>query len=167
MTNQIYIEEYKLLRTEIAIRLKLLHHLIAIGNILWAVFLIFGIWVYQPGTEIFYTYLLIIPIVFAGLTFNYQDNQRTMEATARYVEDKLKPKFENGLEWEEFFASQKKIYQLYSANKIFALLVPFLIPIILLTTQNLSNFQITLAAVDILLFVAILINFRYKLYRVK
>ena len=167
MDNQIHIEEYKALRTEIAIRLKLLHHLIAIGNILWAIFLIFGIWVYQLGTEIFYTYLLIIPIVFAGLTFNYQDNQRTMEATARYLDEKLKSKFENGLEWEEFFASQKKIYQLYSANKIFALLAPFVLPIILFATQPLSYFQIILVLIDIVLFIAVLINFRYKLYRVK
>lgn len=167
MTNQIDIEEYKLLRKEIATRLTLLHQLIAIGNILWAVFLIAGVAIYKISPELFNIYLLIIPIVFVGLTFNYQDNQRTMEATARYIEDILKPKFKGSLQWEKFFGGQKKVYQNYSANKIFALIIPLVIPIIMLLSSRLSTLELTLSIVDLILLLVTLANFRYKLYRVK
>jgi len=167
MQNQIHIEEYKALRAEIAIRMKMLHQLIALGSIFWIIFVIFGFWIYQTGVDAFYTYLLIIPLIFSGLIFNYQDNQRAMESTARYINDVLWPKISDSQGWEKYFGSQKKIGQLSNGNKLFALLIPLLIPIAVLVIGDLSNLQTTLAIVDIAVLLALITNFRYKLYRVK
>lgn len=167
MEKETIIKEFEALRAEIAVRIRIHHQLIALANIFWLVFLIFGAWIFTFGSAIFITYLLIIPLVFTGLLFNYQDNQRTMEVTAKYIEEKLKPKLERSLEWEKYFASQKKNYQFSSAYKIFAFLAPFVLPIILLINFSLTHFQTDLAFVDLVLLIIALINFRYKLYRVK
>jgi len=162
-----HLEEYRALRAEIAIRMKLLHQLIALGSVFWVVFVTMGFWIYLNYESVFNTYLLIIPIIFAGLLFNYQDNQRAMESTARYLNDVLDKKLDGQLGWERFFATQKKISQYSNANKLFALLIPFLVPIILLISGNLSTFEIYLAMIDLIILLALLTNFRYKLYRVK
>lgn len=166
--QEIFIEEYKALRAEIAIRLKLLHDIIAFATIFWVVLLIAGIWILTFESYILLnTYLLIIPLVFTGIIFNYQDNQRTLEITAKYVEKNLKSVLSSGLEWEQYFAKQKKSYQISSAYKIFALIVPLVIPVVLLISQKLTNFQIVLAIIDLFFLCVVLINFRYKLYRIK
>lgn len=132
------------------------------------VFLIIGLWIYSfNNSDILKTFLLIVPIVFSGHVFNYQDNQRTLEATARYIDTIIKPKYQASLEWEHFFSAHKKNYQFSSAYKVFSLILPFVLPIILLMSQKLSSFQITLAIIDLALLIIILTNFRYKLYRIK
>ena len=145
----------------------MLHQFIALGSIFWVIFILAGFWIYQFGTETLYTYLLIVPLVFTGLVFNYQDNQRAIESTARYLNDVLDKKLDGQLGWERFFAGQKKVYQFSSANKLFALIIPLLLLIVLLATVNLSTFQIYLSAIDILILLALITNFRYKLYRIK
>jgi hypothetical protein len=167
MDKQAILEEYRVLRAEIAIRLSLLHQIIIFANVLWAVLLIGGLWAYTLSPSVLQTYLLLVPLVFTGLVFNYQDNQRTLEVTAKYIEVELRSKLKDGLDWEKYFAAQKKRYQFSSAYKIFALMVPFSLPIIILISQNLNVAQTWLSIVDLVLLVLILVNFRYKLYRVK
>lgn len=167
MNKQISIEEYKALRAEIAIRMKLLHQLIALGSIFWVVLVIFGLFLYLYHPKILNIFLLIIPVIFAGIVFNYQDNQRAMESTARYLNDELDKKLDSQLGWERFFAGQKKIYQYSNANKLFALLMPFALPIVLLFVGSLSTLEFYLALMDLIILIALLTNFRYKIYRVK
>lgn len=167
MNKETILEEYRTLRAEIAIRLRLLHQFSALASIFWVVFLLAGFWIQTLGQNILINYLLLIPLVFIGLTFNYQDNQRTMEITARYIEYVLKPKLADELTWEQYFGKQKKMYKFSSANKIFALIVPLILPIVLLFSANLNQFQITLASIDLILLAIVLYNFRYKLNRIK
>ena len=167
MDKEIILKEYKSLRSEIAIRLKLLHQFSALASIFWVIFLIAGFWIQTLGQNILLNYLLLIPLVFIGLAFNYQDNQRTMEITARYIEYVLKPKLADELSWEQYFGKQKKMYKFSSANKIFALIIPLILPIVLIFSAKLNQFQITLAIFDSILFAIVLYSFRYKLYRIK
>jgi hypothetical protein len=171
--NPTLIEEFKILRKEVDSRLTILHQLIALASIFWVVLLITGILflVYFP-TQLVNLFLLIIPLIFTGLTFNYQDNQRTLEATARYIEENLKPKLkeidsEEVLGWEQWFVKHKKNYQFSSSYKLFALLIPFIIPILLLILSPLTGLQLILAIVNLFFLVVIIANFRYKLFRIK
>lgn len=171
--NEILIEEFRALRKEIDSRIKILHFLISLGSIFWVIFIIAGILLCQNySIQIFYSFLLLIPLIFVGLTFNYQDNQRTLETTARYLEINLKPKLkvafgDEVFGWEQWFASQKRRYRLSSSFKLFSLLVPLILPIILLIYTSLNNFQTILATVDLLLLIVVIANFRYKLFRIK
>lgn len=171
--KDILIEEFRALRKEIDSRLKILHYLILLASIFWLILIIVGVFINQIySTNILYDFFLLIPLIFTGLTLNYQDNQRTLEATARYLEYNLKPKLQkiwgkDILEWERWYASQKKKYQFSSIYKLFALLTPLFIPIILLIFATLNRFQISLAITDTLLLIIIIVNFRYKLFRIK
>jgi hypothetical protein len=157
------IEEYRTIREEVVKRAKALHQMIILATILEAVFLIAGIWIYANYGNLFAYYLVFIPIVFAGLVFNYQDNQKTLESLAGYIRSRLGPKLDNSLGWDEFFGEEKAKRRLSNGYKVFALLMPFLIPIVLLIYTNISGVELTLAYIDLVLFALILINFRYKL----
>jgi len=170
--KDILIEEYRALRTEILTRIKILHNTINLGAIFWVIFILIGMLIFQYPPAIFYTFLLIIPLVFTGLAFNYQDNQRFIEATAKYLEEKTKPRFEDlykspVLEWEMYLVDQKKKFQFSSAFKLFSLLIPFVIPALLLIFESLTQFQVYLSLIDLFLLFVIIINFRYKLFRIK
>lgn len=168
MSNEVIIEEYRVLRAEIQMRAKLLHQLATMVSIFWLVLIISAFWLQNLLTQaLFIDFLLLIPLIFTWLTFNYQDNQRTMERAAKYIDEVLNPKLNNELTWERWFASQKKIYQFSSSFKVLGLLFPFILPIIIFTTQALTNYQTSLGIFDLVLFIIVLINFRYKLYRVK
>ena len=159
-------EEYRVLREEIVARIKLLHQIILTASFLGALFLIGGAWLVSVSKAGLVFYLLVIPIIFAGVVFNYQDNQRTLEATARYIEEELRPKL-GGLAWERYLAAHKKRFQVSSAFKLFALLAPFILPIIVMLHYELNPAQSVLAWIDLLLLLVILVNFQYKLYRIK
>jgi hypothetical protein len=171
--NEILIEEFRALRREIDTRIKILHLIIILASIFWLVLIIAGIIIERKYTiTTLYNYLLLIPIIFTGIVFNYQDNQRTLEGTARYMEFELKPKLQKEFgddvfQWEQWFARYKKRYQISSSFKIFALIAPFFIPILLLISTSLNSFQTKIAILDIVLLIIIIINFRYKLYRIK
>ncbi len=137
--------------------------MILLATILEALFLIAGIWIYANYGNLFISYLLFIPIIFTGLVFNYQDNQKTLESLAGYVRSKLGPKLNNSLGWDEFFGEEKTKRRFSNGYKVFALLIPFLIPIILLSYGDMNGVELTLVYVDLVLFALILINFRYKL----
>lgn len=172
-SNDILIEEYRALRKEINSRMKLIHFFVFAATCFGLIFLIAGIWLYSfVSLEIFYTYLLLIPLIYVGLIFNYQDNQRALEATARYQEEKIKPKLDklanaDTLEWEMWFVGFKKKVQFSSSYKIFPFILPFVLPIILLINSNLTRSQLYLVYIDLLFFIIVLANFRYKLFRLK
>lgn len=168
--EDILLTEYQALRKEILARLQIHHYIILAASLLWPIFIIAGI-VLVNNLQ-FYTFLLLIPLVFTGIVFNYQSNQRVMEATARYIEEKIRPKAQeiikdSAFEWEKYFAGQKKRWQFSSIYTLFSLLMPFFIPIILLFINSLTEFQKIIAYLDLFLLIVIIINFRYKLYRVK
>ncbi len=168
--KDILLNEYQALRKEILARLQIHHYIVLFASLLWPIFIIAGI-VLVNNLQ-FYTYLLLIPLVFTGIVFNYQSNQRVMEATARYIEEKIRPKAQeiinnSAFEWEKYFAGQKKRWQFSSIYTLFSLLIPFFIPIILLFFDSLTEFQKIIAYLDFSLLIVIIINFRYKLYRVK
>ena len=171
--KEILIEEFRALRQEINTRLKILHQQIVVASVFWVVLIVTGIFLSQVyPTGILYNFLLLIPLIFVGLTFNYQDNQRTLETTARYREENLKPKLQKVwgqevFEWEKWFTEQKKRYQFSSSYKLFALLTPFILPMILLFFAVLDGFQFILAITDLIFLIIIIINFRYKLFRIK
>lgn len=152
--DQFKLEEFKVNWTEIVERVKILHGLIALAVILMAVFLIGGVFLFgQLGTERFSWYLLLIPVVFACLTFNYQANQMTMEAVASYAQN-----IHSG--WHNYYGSHKRSYQLTSFLKVLPLLLPLLIPFIVDPVS--ANAQI-LRFFDFALLALVIFNFRYKL----
>lgn len=146
-------EDLRNMRHEVLERAKALHQMINLAVGLGVVFLIASFWL---GTfispESFQVYILLIPIVFAGLTFNYQANQMTMEAVARYVTT-----ISSG--WDEYYASHKRKVQLTSFLKILPLLLPQLLPLFFYPSRMTQPF---FWWVDIVLFLLVLFNFRYK-----
>jgi hypothetical protein len=168
--KEVLITEYNNLRKEILARLQIHHYIVLSASIILVILLIIGIFLNR--NNFLDTYLLIIPLIFAGIIFNYQSNQRVMEATARYIEEKIRPKMEgeikdSAFEWEKYFAGEKRRWQFSSIYTLFSMLAPFFIPILLLIFANLSRFQLILALVDLFFLLVIIANFRYKLFRIK
>lgn len=168
MDKEVVLNEYQVLRAEILMRANLLHQHVTVAAVTWVVLLVSSFISYSIlEPELFISFLLFIPLVFSSLIFNYQDNQRTLERTAKYIEEVINPKFHGELEWEKWFAKQKQQSQFSSSYKVLVFLLPFLIPIMVLSYHPLNTWQTLLAIFDIVLLVMILVNFRYKLYRVK
>lgn len=147
------LEELRSMRIEILERAKALHQMINFAVWLSVVFIVATFWLVKSiNPENFEVYILLIPMVFAGLTFNYQANQMTMEAVAGYVR-KLSPG------WEEYYGNHKQKFQLTSFLKILPLLVPQLLPFFF---YNSRLTQPLLWWVDVVLLFLVLFNFRYK-----
>jgi hypothetical protein len=74
------LEEYRLTRVEVQMRAGMLHNMLSLGAALQflSAFVYFAVPVLH-STQ----YLLILPIFFSVLTFNYQANQMTLEELAR------------------------------------------------------------------------------------
>lgn len=167
--------EFKTSRHELNNRIDYLHKSINLGAIFWLVFLVASFFFIAIGLDknLFYTYLLLIPIVMDLLTFNYQSNQNSLESIPRYYHYHLKPMLEEKygkgvLEWEKYFADDKEPFKYESVTKIFPFVLPSIIPFYFLFARvPLDTFQIILVIVDILFLVLMLESFRYKLRRVK
>lgn len=159
--------EYLALRKEIDSRAKLIHQLLALAAIFWLVLLIFGYYFYLKGTDTLKmeTFILLIPIIFSGLTFNYQANQFSLEAVAHYLRDQSQDK-ELAAGWENYYGQAKRSVELLSFLKTLPLLLPQLLPLIVIinhlgwSSDFLSQF---LTVFDLLLFILVIFNFRYKL----
>lgn len=149
-------EDLRNLRNEVLERAKAIHQMINLAVVLGAGFLVASFWLGENITaDKFQIYILLIPIVFAGLTFNYQANQMTLEAVAGYVRG-ISPG------WEEYYGSHKQKVQLTSFLKVLPLLLPQLLPLFFLESRSLQPF---LWWVDIVLFLLVLFNFRYKAFK--
>lgn len=148
------------LRQEILERLRLLHNILTAASYLIVALLIAGFFLYAlVGTTLTVWYLLLWPLVFAPLTFNYQANQMTMEAVSAYLKSK-----EAGHGWETFYGAYKQRVQLTSFLKVLPLLVPQLVPIVLWGAgTTFTAGQQILALVDGVLFLLVVVNFRYKI----
>lgn len=142
------------MRQEITERVKLLHQLIHGATLLSAFFVAFGSWLYMNvPQEVFYWYLLFIPVVMSGVVFNYQSNQMTAEAVAGYLK-------EVGDSWEQYYGKHKQGVQLTSFLKVTPLLFPLLLPFFV---EPLTSYQMYLKYFDIALLLFVIANFRYKL----
>ncbi len=163
--------EHHSFRQEILERVKFLHQLLSLATVLWGAFFIVGIFLVWQGIsrELLTTYMLVIPIIFSILTYNYQANQMTMEAVARYLYFHLKPAIKTPTfqikSWDEDYASEKYKYRLISFLKVSPLLLPQSLPFIVLIwlgqlPSGSLNFSLWLFG--LLLFGLTIFNFRYK-----
>lgn len=176
MKDQIWrVKEFESLRLELHARVKFLHQTINLAIIFWLVSLITVFYFLSQGIpkELIITYILILPIIFDLLGYNYQSNQNSLESIAKYIYEVVRPSIkklsgQEILQWEKFFAVQKAPFKFESTFKIFPFVLPSFLPIILLLARTpLTDLQRVIAAVDLILFALLLENFRYKLRRVK
>lgn len=165
---ELALQEYKDLRKEIRLRVGVLYALLLLAVMLWAAFVLIGYGIFLKfGSKELISFSLLTPIIFSWLSFVYQDNQKTLERVAKYIEEELKPKLDNSIGWEQWFAQQKSFTKISSSYKVFSLLAPYVGAVYLLVGRSLTAGQTNLALLDIFLGVIVLLNFRYKLYRVK
>jgi len=170
-----FIKEYEGLRYELSERIKFLHNTINLAIVFWALFIILYFVFVAIGLSKYHiiTYLLLIPIVLDMVGYNYQSNQNSLESIAKYFHEHIKPGIKSKykarlLEWEAYFAKQKEPFKVESVTKVFSFIMPTFIPIYLLASNvQLDKPQQILAIFDLILFVLMLENFRYKLRRVK
>ncbi len=156
--------EYNQMRQEILARVTMHHQQLVYAVVLQFLSLVFLIWINHlvadwPSTLVF---LLVLPIIFAGLTYNYQANQATLESVATYLNQQYNSV---GLKWEEFFGHRKSKQKLISFSKALPLIWPQFIPIIILFAGGWpsGNIESGLMIVDLILLVLTLLNFRFKL----
>ncbi len=167
--------EFEALRNELDGRIRFLHQTINLAIVFWCVLLIavFYFISCDLNRDLLVTFILIIPIVFDLLGYNYQSNQNSLESIANYIYEVVRPRAAdlNGREvlaWEKYFAAQKEPFKIESSTKVFPFILPSVIPIVLLALRvPLSDFQRLLSYLDIALLCLMAENFRYKLRRVK
>lgn len=166
------LKEYEVLRLEITERVKLLHQFIALGVIASIIALIIGtlLFAFSAATNTFLGFLLFVPVIFAGLTFNYQANQMTFEGLAYYVNDSLRAHVahkDNPAQstWDSYYNDHKISYRMTSFFKVLPLLFPQIIPFFVLYYYGWPQHGglAGLLVFDLVLFVLVVINFRYKL----
>jgi len=154
--------ETKELRSEITARVVMLHNQLNIASVLFFFLLLAVIFLAsQNNTELINWLLLGSFVVFASLTFNYQANQMTMEAVAKYL---LKIPQKEASGWEDFYNDYKKRVRMISVAKVSALILPQILILIwlIIILKDLSQPQILLLALDGLLGLAVILNFKYK-----
>ena len=167
--------EFAALRRELDDRIRFLHHTINLAVVFWCVLLVAVFYFISCDLprDLFITFILIIPIVFDLLGYNYQSNQNSLESIAKYIYEVVRPRAAGAsgqeiLKWEKYFAVQKEPFKIESSTKVFAFLLPSAIPFALLALRvPLNGFQRILVYVDIAFLLLMLENFRYKLRRVK
>jgi|SRR3989344_75313 len=150
------LEDLRNMRAEVLERARALHQMINLAVGLGAGLLTAAFWlkeILNPDT--YELFVLLIPVIFAGLTFNYQANQMTMEAVSSYVRS-ISPG------WEEYYDTHKQKVQLTSFLKILPLLLPQLIPLFFLPSRMTHPF---FWWTDIILLSLVIFNFRYKTLR--
>lgn len=113
--NEYIIAEYNQLKNEIAVRVRLLHLFILVAVLLSFTSLLFVFVMIYADFELnkIILFLLLLPIIFALLTFNYQANQMTLEGLAGYIGYELKNKMPKELKteiikWDEYYGQYKK-----------------------------------------------------------
>jgi len=164
------ISEYKKLREEITERAKMLHQMINLSVLLLfssAIFTFLLVF-FDPTFMLLRYFVLSLPIIFSLLTFNYQANQATLEAIAKYLNTDFKKNLKIPKEtigWDDFYNEHKKQMRMASFLKVVPLLLPQLIPflIIILSSAPISAKEFLLFWTDIVLFIIVIYNFRYKL----
>jgi hypothetical protein len=167
------LEEYKQVKSELSNRALMLHWLILLAIITGVVFIISTFIFIQLGLpiDLILTFLFLIPIIFAGLTFNYQANQMTLEALAGYINEELKLEIrakagDKTIRWDEYYGRYKKDYRMTSFLKVTPFLLPFFVPTLALFAVGSMPANIWLQILywfDWYLFALVIFNFRYKI----
>ena len=166
--QELSLEEYRGARAEVRERALFLHNSLNLGVLLG--FAGATVWVLLNAVHVSptlrYTFLLLLPIVFATLTFNYQANQMTLEAVAGFS-DRLRksPEFKTpGESWDEAYGNRKRSVELTSFLKVLPLLIPLLLPFVVIGIANgfPTGGNGILCGVDLALFAVVLANFWYK-----
>jgi len=151
--------EYQCLQSEITQRSKILHGIISLAAILllFSIIFFFTLKIFEVEQHFIKFYLLLLPLVFASLAFNYQANGFTLEAALKYTE-KLFQK-----SWRPYYLEEKKRYRLIAFMKALPLWIPFLGPFFILNQIFLDTFSIVLFFINNILLLIIIRNFiRYK-----
>lgn len=159
------LKEYEVMRLEITERVKLLHHFIAMAVYLMMVSTIIAILLVWFGGSPFslVLFLLLLPVIFTGLTFNYQANQMTLEVLAGYSNSLIKVG-EAAKAWDDVYGHYKRMVRLTSFLKVVPLLIPQLIPFFVIYYVGWPRHGglAALLILDLVLFFLVIINFRYK-----
>lgn len=151
--------EYQCLQSEIAHRSRILHGILNLAAILIFISIIFFLVlkIFEVEQQLIKLYLLLLPLVFANLAFNYQANGFTLEAALKYTE-KL---FEKS--WRSYYLEEKKKYRLIAFTKALPLWTPFLAPFFMLNQIFLDIPSIVLFFINNILLLIIIRNFiHYK-----
>lgn len=169
MQEDLLLTEYETTRREVIERAGALHRLIALASTLAFVALIVAsiLQALHATQEQLWTYLLFLPPIFAGIAFNYQANQMTLEAVAMFS-DRLRTQLGgNSMSWDGFYGRWKKAVQLTSFLKTLPLLMPLVIPFYALSLPWIKHEPqlMWLMIVDILLALLVIVNFYYKALR--
>ncbi len=149
-------------RGEITGRVTVLHNQLTAASCLSFLLILAIIWLNQSQQVELVPWLLLgIQPVFAALAFNYQANQITMEALAKYLitsesQDKV---------WESVWDNYKKNIRLASVLKTTGLILPQILILAWLTINcsELNQLQKLVLAFDWLMGLLVLINFRFKI----
>ncbi len=173
MYETTHIEEYKALRKEIVARVQFMHQTINFSIFLQTILLTVGYFLYLRGYDII-LFVLFVPIFLNFLTFNYQSNQMSLEAIAKYIHESLNERAKTAAkedvvwEWERYFANHKAYYRFEAFFKVLPLIFPNIIPVALLVMRiSLDPWELVLLIFDFVLLLIMIENFRYKLRRVK
>ncbi len=155
---------YHTLRQEVVVRVFILHLLLAIASAFCVLVGITLIWLnaFKVDPSLITLFIATVPLPFAFLTFNYQANQMTLEAVARYSQA-LETTKNSG--WDHYYGQYKVWVRLTSFLKVVPLLVPIVATLIYLLPHSFSSNQPIIAALwwaDLLLALLITYNFRYK-----
>lgn len=161
-------KEYEALRVEVSQRIKILHQTINLAILILFIFILVFIYLVifaKLDFEIVLALLLFVPPVFSLVTYNYQANQMTLEAVARFSDMKYKRELnsKSELSWDDFYGKYKKPNRLTSFLKVMPLLLPQIIPILYYGSEKSWSGLDLLFWFDLALFFICLINFRYKL----
>lgn len=161
-------DEYIALRQEVTARALLLHQLLGLLTILEMLIVIISFYfINQRQWSLVYTLLLASPIVLAGLTFNYQANQMTLEAVANYSALLVEPDSKT-IAWDTTYGKIKRNYQLISFLKIWPIIVLHLSPLLLIIGSPSvfkSPINLVLFVCNVVVGLLVLFNFRYKIER--
>ena len=162
------LEEHRILRQEITERIGVLHGQLNIAAVLLFILVVI-IWVFGVNGGTTLNWLLLESFIpFICLAFNYQANQMTMEAVARYIDEQLVPKMDGGFGWGKFWSDYKARVRLISFTKVLALILPIVSIFVwsILAWGDLTQPQKIVAVFNALLFFIGVVNFRYKYSRV-
>ncbi|HSX42255.1 MAG TPA: hypothetical protein VLE93_02795 [Candidatus Saccharimonadales bacterium] len=155
--------EYMVLRGEITARAKTAHDVLNVATVLSFLAVAVG-FVAQWFGEL-QTFLLFLPVVFGFLTFNYQTNQWTLFALARYLRDQSSSK-SMAVGWENYVVAERaKSHHLLSFLALLPLILPLLLPLFVwwLYGDSASTLDTALTTIDLIILALAIFNFRYLL----
>jgi len=162
--EQIQIAEYRSLRSEVVTRAKFLHLFIERSAFLGFLALVAGLWLESSFVDpvVYQIYIALLPLVFAGVCFNFQANQLTLEVVAAASDRLRKSLAPSDESWDDQFGRLKLGFILTSVLKDFALIAPIAVALIAGYQANLWQVYPIIFAIDHLSLFLVALNFWYK-----